>query len=54
MFPGLGHHAVVDGDDQERVLVRSDARDHVVYEAVVAGHVDEADAATAQVGVREP
>ena len=43
MLAGLGHDAVVGRDDEQGVLARGDAGDHVVHEAVVPGHVDEAD-----------
>ena len=53
MFHRLRHDAVVGGDDEQRVLVAGDARDHVVNETAVARHVDEADAGAADVGIRE-
>ena len=45
VLAGLRHHAVVHGDDQHGELPRGDAGDHVVDEAVVAGDIDETDAA---------
>ena len=43
VFPGLRHDAVVGGDDEKRVLLTGYPGDHVVHEAVMAGHVDETD-----------
>ena len=53
MLAGLRHHAVVGGHHQQRVLTAGDARHHVVDEAVVTGHVDEADATRTDIGVGE-
>ena len=49
----LRHHAVVGGDDEQSVLAAGDAGHHVVDEAVVAGHVHEADPLAVEVRVRE-
>ena len=40
-----GIDAVVGGDDQQREIDAADAGQHVAHEALVAGHVDEADRA---------
>ena len=40
---GLRHPALVRGDDEQRDLDRADAREHVLHEADVTGHVDEPD-----------
>ena len=53
MFQRLRHRTVVRGNDQQRVLMGRYARDHVVYEAVMAGNVDEADSSSVDIGVRE-
>ena len=44
VLAGLRHHAVVGGDHQQREVDAGDAGEHVAHEALVAGHVDEADA----------
>ena len=54
VFHRLRHDAVVCGDHKEGVLVAGDAGHHVVNEAAVARHVDEADARAADVGVCKP
>ena len=42
MLDRLGHDAVIGGDAQERNVDAGRARDHLPYEALVAGHVDDA------------
>ena len=42
MLDGLGHDAVVGGDDEHDKIDAANAREHVAHEAFVAGHVDEA------------
>ena len=44
VFLGLGHPALVRGDHEHGDVDRADAREHVLDEAHVPGHVDEADA----------
>ena len=39
----LRHHAFVGGDDEQREVDAADAGEHVLDEALVAGHVDDAD-----------
>ena len=41
----LRHDAVVGRDDQQHEVDAADAGEHVADEALVAGHVDDADAA---------
>ena len=43
VLPGLGHDAVVRGDDQQGEVHRGRPRHHVLDEPLVAGHVDEGD-----------
>ena len=43
MLLGLRHPALVRGDDEQRDVDRAHAGEHVLDEAHVAGHVDEAD-----------
>ena len=43
VLDGLRHHAVVGGDDQHREIDAAHAGEHVADEALVTGHVDEAD-----------
>ena len=43
VFDGLGHHAVVGGDDEHDHVDAAGARDHVVDEALVPRHVDDAE-----------
>ncbi len=45
VLAGLGHHAFVGGDDQQGQVDAADAGQHVLDEALVAGHVDDADLA---------
>ncbi len=45
MFDGLRHDAVVGGDAQKRDVDAGGARDHLAYEALVAGNVNHAHAA---------
>ena len=42
MLDGLGHDAVVGRDDEHDKINAANAREHVAYEALMAGHVDEA------------
>ena len=42
MLAGLRHHAFVGGDDQQGEVDAADAGQHVLDEALVAGHVDDA------------
>ncbi|MCY1348477.1 hypothetical protein D9M69_346250 [compost metagenome] len=52
VFAGLRHHAVVGGHHQQHQVDAAGAGQHVVDEALVAGHVDEGGGlAVAQVGV---
>ena len=46
VFAGLGHDAVVGGDDEEDEVDAGGAGDHVLDEAFVSGDVDDADAAS--------
>ena len=41
---GLRHHAVVGGDGEQHEVDAVRAGEHVADEALVAGHVDDADA----------
>ena len=43
VLDGLRHDAVVGGHDQHHVVDAAHAGEHVAHEALVAGHVDEAD-----------
>ncbi len=43
VLAGLGHHALVGGDDQQGQVDAAHAGQHVLDEALVAGHVDDAD-----------
>ena len=52
----LRHHAVVGGDHQQEQVDAGGAGDHGAHEALVAGHVDDAEAAAAgqlELGVAE-
>ena len=42
MLAGLRHRPVVGGDDQQDEIDADGAREHVVHETLMAGHVDEA------------
>ena len=42
VFEGLGHDAVVGGDDEQEGVDAGRSRDHVLDEALVAWHVDQA------------
>ncbi len=53
MFARLRHHTIVNRHDNERVLVRGDAGNHVVNKTVMAGNVDEPNALPVDRGVRE-
>jgi hypothetical protein len=44
---GLGHDAVVGGDDEEREIDSAHACEHVAYEPLVSRNVDETDQAAA-------
>ena len=44
VLAGLGHDALVGGDDQQHEVDAAGAGDHRADEALVAGHVDDADA----------
>ena len=48
MFPGLGHDSLVSGHNQERKVDAADAGQHVVYEPLVTGNVDDADLVAAR------
>ena len=48
----LRHHAVVGGDHQQREVDAGRAGEHVLDEALVAGHVDEADHARRRAAAR--
>ncbi len=52
MLSGLGHDAFVSGHDQQSQVDAADAGQHVLDEALMAGHVDDADFAAA--GQLEP
>jgi hypothetical protein len=55
VLQGLRHRPVVRGNHEQREVDRSHPREHVAQEALVAGHVDEADRQRpAQVRIREP
>ena len=43
MLPRLRHHALVGRDDEQHQVDAADARQHVLDEALVAGHVDDPD-----------
>ena len=43
MLDGLRHHPIIGGDDQPGAIDRRDPGQHVADEALVAGHIDEAD-----------
>ena len=41
MLPGLGHDAFVGGHDKQGKVDTTDARQHVLDEALMAGHVND-------------
>jgi len=52
VFAGLRHDAIVSGDHQQHAVDAAGAGQHVVYETLVARHVDKAgEAAFTEVGV---
>jgi hypothetical protein len=51
MFIGLGHDAVVGGDDEEKDVDGGGAGDHVADEVAVSGDIDDADEAAVGGGV---
>ena len=52
MLAGLGHNALVGGDDEQGQVNAADAGQHILDEPLVARHVDDADLAAA--GQRHP
>lgn len=54
MFEGLGHDAIVCGDDEHADFDSGGSGDHGLDELFVAGDIDDAKADTGEVEVGEP